>query len=236
MLAVAVTTAPRIEDYLPATLESLREAGFPEPMVFAMPGSRLPSRLEARCAIGRVYPWPNFLRAMRGLLDAHPDADRLAVFQDDVLVARRCREYLDRSWPAGEFGCLSLYTCGRMAKRLDGRGWLPLDFCQTKPHGALAMVFPKRSALRLLADPPGKGELTKTDTWIGRWCRETGLAWLTHVPSLVQHVGRRSAIKYVPGEQRLRSERRWTDARYAEPWVRECRTLLARLATPGPTK
>jgi hypothetical protein len=134
-----------------------------------------------------------------------PRAEAYLLCQDDVLLSPGLRADLERRlWPAADVGVVSLYCpshhahAGPPGFRREDRGW--------DSWGALAYVFPNRSARRLLADAevldhrdlgPGHG-LRNVDGVVGAFCRRQGLGYYVHHPSLAEHVGQTSTLW--PGE------------------------------------
>lgn len=178
-IASAITTCKRQGvDYLPATLESLHSAGF-DPQIVQ----------DAELA----GSWPTLRRALAGLLERSGDA--LAVFQDDILIAKGCREWLEgQLWPSPEekIGVVSLYTASVNHLR---DGWFTADDLPVwRPWGACALVFTRHFAQRVLYDPTNRAFLSGSDTSIGTACRRDGLKWWMHSPSMVDHVGAISAV------------------------------------------
>src|SRR4051812_15694767 len=108
--ACGVTTVPeRRGTLLPRTLGSLQRAGFPAPRLFA-DGVATPEEANwygqtgcatVRCPIVRVAM--NWTLGLWELYARQPRADFFAVFQDDVLVCRDAREYVERQklWERG---------------------------------------------------------------------------------------------------------------------------------------
>jgi hypothetical protein len=76
--AVAVTTAPRpgSSEYLENSRYSIKEAGFPEPVVFADHGMVIPSGVGSSwfSSSRNLGAWGNFHRAVAGLVLRHPKA------------------------------------------------------------------------------------------------------------------------------------------------------------------
>src|SRR3989304_3016743 len=96
--AYGITTVPeRVETWLPQTLRSLAAAGFDRPVLFVdghIPGYE---DLEVVCH-PRVGQLRNWMQALFYLFTTK-DADRYAIFEDDVLACRQLREYVERSPP-----------------------------------------------------------------------------------------------------------------------------------------
>lgn len=177
----AVTTCPREnENYLFGAVASLCEAGF-DPLICNDPGL--------------TGSWPALRNALQSLVAQDPDADAYTVFQDDIRVARGLRAWLDTSlWPDDPAKILvcSLYLSG--ATQITKSGWNDLSQIPVwRPFGACALVFTNSGAKRLISEPMG-GLLTGSDTQVGSLARKSRLGYWTHSPSLVQHIGERSAI------------------------------------------
>ena len=222
--ATAITTAPRSEYYLPDTLASLAAAGWEKPTIFAEPDSPVPDTCQVVDSETRLGSWPNFLRALGTMIQWRPNADWYGVFQDDILIAANCREWLEPQLPPDAI--VSLYCA---AKTAEGRepGWFQIEpgMATRRAYGALAVVFPRALAKLLLCERLGQGSLTKTDIYIGRFCDNHGISYWYHTPSLVRHVGHVSAIKHVPGEKMPRAERSWSDFRHEAEWIADARCI-----------
>lgn len=228
--SVGITTAPRAESYLDETIASIKVAGWPHPIVFAEPQSELwvngPNASSVQHQV-RLGPWGNFLFTLNFMLaSAMRDGnhvDRLLIFQDDVLVARNCREWLERelAFPL-PWHIMSLYTSNATVLPCeDFRGWFnahgryrtPGELKDVDPNwfgvGACAIAMTPDMAIGLLHDPPGKGELTKADYHLSTFCIENGVNWLQHHPSPVRHIGRVSTLGMKPNW--AREEREWME-------------------------
>jgi len=221
--SAAVTAAPRKGTfYLADAIESIAAAGWPDGVVYADPGTpdcRWPMDYAERS----VGPWPQFQRALRGCLESPCDA--VAVFQDDCLVARGCREWLEAElaqWPWPDTGVVSLYTSEQIAKNFGpSRGWfcLPEKSMPRKAYGAVAIAIMRGRAedlAKLFPRPDGR---TKTDYHVACWCKDRGLRWAHHSPSLVRHVGVVSAV------YTRRGNRKWMQYRHEGEFVEDCREL-----------
>lgn len=184
-IASIVTTCKRPGvSYLNATLRSLRTAGFD-------PDVMLDHELKGS--------FRNFKDALQFIV--RPDADAVIVFQDDIEVAAGLRAWLDSNlWPHNpeKIGVLSLYTSSLRDHPMTGWQELQLnvnDENSGRPRlslgalGALAYVFPIRSARQFLKDDPRVEMLSSTDIFVGEWCANSGLQYWTMQPSLVQHIG-----------------------------------------------
>lgn len=167
-----VTTVPaRRGTTLPATLASLASGGFPRPHLFVDgeedgAGWRCEFGLDVTARYPAVRTAGNWVLALTELYCRRPDADRYAVFQDDLVCSANLRPYLEAT-PYPECGYLNLYTFPQNTPRglrtlhQYYRGMPPPpadDFVgfypsNQKGKGALALVF-DREALRALVTHP----------------------------------------------------------------------------------
>jgi len=171
--AVGVTTAPRPLSTLGRTLESLRRAGF--------------GRAEVFDDTARRGAWPNWLAALRALLEKDPAADALLLCQDDAVFCRELRAHLGRTlWPGPDVALCSPYCPAPYRNATAGwhqqrRGWGLV--------GALCWALPRRAAEAVLRDLGRVEAHSRIDARVGRWAAETERTVWYHTPSLVQHVG-----------------------------------------------
>jgi len=177
-LAIAVITAPRQPATLESTLESLRLAGFAQPVqVF-----------EDRDA-NQVANWR---RAARWLLD-NTTAEWLLITEDDVEFCHSAADALAAAVSASSsLHMLSLYTPAHHAADRSRVGWQsfhPSD----DTRGALAWCFdrmtlePLHAALEKWDRPEG------LDRAIGRELAAMHVDTRQHVPSLARHTGGESS-------------------------------------------
>ena len=152
-----VTTVPsRSETLLPHTLASLRSGGFSKPHLF-VDGSRYGPRWDQYYNIGcgmtfrepAVNVAGNWVLSLYELYYREPNADRYALFQDDLVTYRNLRQYLE--------GCV--YPDGsekaRAAYGVDNcRGYLNL---YTSPANAALVPRSPGHANTLPNAPKGLG-------------------------------------------------------------------------------
>lgn len=201
--AVGLTTAPRKNSTLAATLQSLAQAGWPDVRIFAEPGVLL--CLEHSAGVTQrdepLGAFPNFYLGLAELIMREPRADAYLMVQDDVLFARGLRDYFEETlWPRPSVGVISAYCPSHYSHRrssgyrIVSHGW--------HTWGAQAYVFPSASARRLISDlqvvdhrriGPAEG-LRNVDSVVGAWCLRRGLPYYVHIPSLAQHVGHTSTL------------------------------------------
>jgi hypothetical protein len=171
--AIGVITAPRPLPTRERTLASLAQAGFVEPLV---------------CEDSqRRGSWPNWLQAVRGLLQGQPHADVLLLCEDDVIFCRGLRAYLQRSlWPEERVALCSPYCPA--AYRAEFVGW------HRERRGACLVgsqcwAMPRHAAAALLADLGNAASGRHIDARVGHWAAQTGRSVWYHTPSLGQHLG-----------------------------------------------
>jgi len=214
--AIAIITAPRESSRLEATLSSVAEAGWDNPIVVAEPNAPIPasvSQLRVLRNPHRLGPHRNFRRAVSVLLEVEPQADAYAVLEDDIQMSASLRAWLDSTgvWPSDRTGVLSLFTA--YANHSMQPGWHPCRDVPRRAHGAQAYVFPPRAAIAYLSMPPRRMTWGQTDYWVGWWCRESGYEYWMHSPSFVRHTGKESTIIHLPLDE-----------------YRQCREFLPRIA------
>lgn len=229
--AYGVLTVPaRRNTLLVGTLCSLNRAGFTLPRLFIdgekgweEPTSQwLAQRSPWFVNIQTTTRWPkvgvhgNWVLSLYELYVRQPRADRYALFQDDILVCRDLREYLE-GFEGGDMhrSYLNCYTADsppatgnvELARRHGRDGWFRSN---QRGSGALALVFDNEGVRTLLAsrlmtsrpyDDPTRGWRAVDGGISEALCRSDQLhvhrqpytEWC-HRPSLVQHVGYDSTI------------------------------------------
>ncbi len=211
--AVGLTTAPRAKSTVARCLQSLHAAGF-FPTVFAEPGSAIGLNAPTVWRTERLGCWRNYVQTLRDLLAMNPDAEAIAIFQDDVIACKDLREFAEHDlWPSLRTGVVSMYSPeeyeGGGAVGIDKRGHMVLGLC--------ACVFPRAVAQRLVTPefatdwrgchaPNGRVDephLKKAaDKWVAECIAKMGLDVHHYRPSLVQHIDAPSAIGHGGNSQR----------------------------------
>lgn len=111
--AYGITTVPeRIEHHLPRTLNSLLDAGFGNPRLFVDGGTESQYAhlgLQVTTRNPKVKAYANWYLSLLELFMRNPDAQRFAIFQDDIKAVKNLRPYLDRL-PFPQKGYLNLTT------------------------------------------------------------------------------------------------------------------------------
>lgn len=196
------SVASRAATLLPRTITSLAKAGFTEPRLFfdGLPGA-LPG--EVNC-LPKTIRDTSVRTAGHWVLSAYelylrnPQADRFAIFQDDLVTYLNLREYLERArYP--EPGYLNLLTYPenhRLAP--DARGW---HLSNQLGRGATALVFNRPAITALLSQtylvsrPQDKRKGWKSiDGGIVCALKNAGFKEYVHNPSLIQHTGEVSSM------------------------------------------
>lgn len=208
--ATALTTIPkRRQDLLPQALRSLQDAGFTIDRLF-VDGDNTPQSWEkefgtpATCRYPRILTYGSWVLALAETFIRNPTADLFAIFQDDLLMARNVRQYLETfTYPTK--GYWNLYTVRdnqlRAPKSKHGGtvdGWYPSN---QRGLGAVALVFSRQGVIDLLThikmvERPldSKWGWRKVDGGIVNSLRTAGYTEYVHSPSLVQHVGKVSCM------------------------------------------
>lgn len=219
--AYGVTTVPRRRaDLLPATLDSLRAAGFDKPHLFVDGAtSRDATWYEDHFQLSVTSHYPalrvfsHWMLSAAELYARNPHAKRFAIFQDDIMVCRNLRAYLE-DCPYPERGYLNLYTALENEEVIAGKpyGWYEAADVpgRNKPKyhgrvgqggkGALGLVFDRQTLTTLL----GSQKIILRPRDVDGWRRLDGAivtalnteGWreYIHNPSLVQHRGMVSTI------------------------------------------
>jgi hypothetical protein len=222
-----MTVPSRRNDLLPQTLASLKAAGFDRPVLFIDGGDSaayadlgLPI-FSRSTALGNFGNW---LASAVELYLRDPHADFYSLFEDDILISRGARSYIEATATAPD-AYFSLYTCpsNEITSGMSGTGWFRTITKDAAHHravleshdqlrdgsrwqhglGALGLVFPREVFRRLLkqhnmmdhpASPPELDPKRKSDGVIATSMNRAGVAEYCHIPSLMQHVGDQSTL------------------------------------------
>lgn len=255
--AVGITTAPRKQSTLHRCVDSVLRAGF-DPVVFAEPDTPCNVPLHVRIVRrphtiatpaftasalgpdGRFGAWQNWYQSLKDLLELYPFAEAVCIFQDDCVLTRGVREFLEHDlWPSDRTGTVSIYAPNfpgyeqagvTGCKRVVGRHLM----------GAVANIFPRDVAEQIINTKSlsewrgaAKGEqpvphLKKAiDTYIGHAVAELDKNTYYYTPSLAQHISATSSIGHGGSHGKRRSERfpgeggtAWGAFQDHVPWVR----------------
>lgn len=212
---------------LPQTLASLEVAGFPSPRLFvdgADNGTKTNEHLWTSFNLPvtfrnpRIFAFGNWMLGAIELFIRQPAADYYAMFQDDIVLSKNVRQFLERTtWPS-KTCYLSLYTAGAEQEAVSGKpnGWYespPItgrDFFdiaagaerrQQAGQGALALIFTREGLHTLFKQPHfverpmdvSRGQ-RNIDGGIVEAMNKSGWRCWVHNPGLVQHKGEHSTI------------------------------------------
>lgn len=196
------TTAERLDDLLPRTMQSLEAAGFTRPRLFvdgadsSLPWWYFNADVTVRPE-PRVGNYVNWYLGAAELLGRNPDADRFLMLEDDIVLCRGLREYLE-AVPMPAKGYCNLYVGGDGNHMLaEGkRGWFRSD---NRGLGALALMFDRATLVQLLGSESfvrhrfeKKRGGYNVDGAIVAALRSNSVCVIEeycHNPSLVQHTG-----------------------------------------------
>ncbi len=202
--AVAITSSPRSSQTLEQSLKSLTASGWSNYHLFVEPGTVIPSDVcdtQVTLRRNQLGAFPNFYTALTEMVMTNPHVDAYMMCQDDVIYCSGLRDYLEENlWPARRLGVVSLHTACHQDRGgvngffSDDLGW--------GAWGAQAYVFPNASARAFLRNArvlnhrhrgPREGKCN-VDSVVGQWCRDSGLDYYLHTPSLTQHIGETSTL------------------------------------------
>lgn len=205
-----ILEGPRAQPYrrlnlLPQSLQSLKGAGFDKPILFvdneSEPSSwRQEFGLEVVCRYPRIRAFGNWILALGELMLRQPWADYYAIFQDDILVSKNLRQYIERTqYP--DKGYLNLYTFPENQALSRGRTGFYMASKQMRGLGALGLVFDHDAAVACISDPHmatrnrdfNRGHKF-IDGGVVDAMRNQGYSEFVHNPSLVQHTGFKSTL------------------------------------------
>lgn len=151
---VGVTTAPREKGYyLDQTLRSLQNAGWTDIVVFAEPGSPIPDDFDGHVVFRRKQygDWTNWGSGLYELFLSEPDTDYFFMAEDDALVCRGAKQYLEDTLPfIGDFASVSIYTPAKYQQRTIGF----FNCCDgMKTWSTVTVIMPHRSVWKFFSDP-----------------------------------------------------------------------------------
>lgn len=212
---VGLITAPRKEGYyLDKTLDSLARTGFSDVRIFAEPGSIVPEGYNATYRKKQYGDWTNWATAFYELLLSEPDTDLFLMIEDDIILCRMTKEYLEYSIPQlGEFASVSPYTPSKLKRRNivgfhnESRGiqtWSTQAVVMTRQKAICFFsdydvqrhrfenVFGKDEKYWCLPYTDSKNSIK--DVVIGHWAAKNNLPIYYHTPSLVEHIGYHSTL------------------------------------------
>jgi hypothetical protein len=214
---VGVTTVPqRRGDLLLKTLESLNAAGFVKPRLFVdgekdAESWRAEFGLEVTARFPVIRTHGNWFLALGELFIRTPNADRFAIFQDDLIAVKNLRPYLDLcKYP--DNGYWNLLTFPQNQKgttpgfyEAPGYAMPGYAYKVQRGLGAVGLVFSRDAALEILfaqhmverpidADRGWKA----VDGGVVTAANKAGYREYVHSPSLIQHTGVKSTMGNLP--------------------------------------
>ena len=160
---VAVTTAPRHgHDTLSDCLQSIRLAGWREPIVFAEPDVDVPDNCKVQQNLERRGCFHNWLHSARWALE-NTTAEMILCVQDDAVFHPHSRIFAEQHclWPA-DAGFVSLYTPAHYSRKTK-KTMRPTGvnkIVTSSLWGTLAIIW-RRSVLQQVVEHP------TTLTWLG---------------------------------------------------------------------
>lgn len=216
-----MTVPERKERLLPKTVKSLAAGGFTEPRLF-VDGENNLRWWEEKFGFPITLRWPkvgthaNYVLGLYELYLRDPTADRFVLFQDDIVVYKNLRQYLEKV-PYPEQGYCNIYTMHTneaLTVPPYGVGWHPTppltfgtkyhDRMQQRGLGAVGLIFNQAavqallSASHLVMRVLGVNGHEKVDGGIVESMNKANFWEHCHNPSLCQHTGDLSAMGHQP--------------------------------------
>ena len=219
--AYGVTTVPsRRDDLLSRTLQSLKAAGFDTPHLFVdgdkhSDGASWEREFNVSVTVRGGLPiktYGNWLLSIYELYIRNPQANRFAIFQDDMVTYKNLLQYLEKcEYPPS--GYWNLFTTGsnsfgelrkiKMAAPADGfTGWYRAN---QLGRGAVALIMNLKCLQTLLGTshmierPTHATRSTKAvDGAIVTALNKEGWSEYVHFPTLVDHIGEKSSMGHPP--------------------------------------
>jgi hypothetical protein len=204
------TVLSRRGNLLDRTLRSLASGGFAFPHLFVDGDDDAKSwreqyHLNVTCRQPKVGTAGNWALSLYELYYRQPDADRFAIFQDDLIVCKNFRQYLERC-PYPSSGYLNCFTFPSNQNLAKGRtGWYRSN---QFGRGAVALVFNRDVTMRLLSawhmvervQDKQRGHKA-IDGGIVDSLKPLGIKEYVHNPSLTYHTGQVSSMENPPHAQ-----------------------------------
>jgi len=150
---VGVTTCPREQGYyLDRTLASLQQSGWNEIVVFAEPQSLIPDEFKGYVVQRRKQygDWTNWASGLYELFLSEPDTDYFFMGEDDFVLCKGVREYLEQCLPQlGDFASLSLYTPSKYKHTYRG----VYNHCEgMETWSTVTVIMPHKSVWKFFSD------------------------------------------------------------------------------------
>ena len=215
-LGVAITSAPRVVPTLVATVDSMRTAGFTQPIELFIDGQvsvPLDDMIRINPSSVRLGEIKNWVRASRFMLSK--GYEFVLICQDDVQFCLHAYTTLETGilrFKGERLGLISLYTpranvLGRDFRKMD-EGWHRFTPSRNT-WGALAWCFPKRVLETLTAMPDFEQAASREELLDRLVCgilSTMRIVCFQHIPSLAKHIGQTSTLKHKdnPGKDAVR--------------------------------
>lgn len=206
--AYGVTTVPQRRDLLLSqTLASLQQAGFDNPRLFLDGATNADAgwweqnfNLEVTTHCPALGVHGNWITTLQALFIRDPDADRYAIFQDDLITYKNLRPYLEKTpYPSNGYCNLYLFPENQAyIPRIGETGCRETGWHKSNQRGlgAQALIFNREAVLvllssRIMAEHPLDCKIGKVrvDGTVLKAMAAAGWREYVHNPSLVQHTG-----------------------------------------------
>lgn len=190
-IQTAIRTAFRSDPTLEKTVQSMLDAGFQNPVVFAEPDSPDSELISVRWK-SQLKPFKSFVESSQWLLE-NTSSQWFLLCEDDVIFREGAADLI-RTYPMNSNQVLSLYVSsfqqGRVSRN-EGFHAVTGDL-----HGSLAYLVHRESLVKILESRtfrtwPGPA---RVDRAFSQAATECGVELVTHNPSLVQHIGAASTL------------------------------------------
>jgi hypothetical protein len=190
--AIGMTTASRKRSFLYQTLDSLEDAGWPEEAVLlkAEPFSLIPPHDVAyHLNTEPLGAYANWRELLQVLAETHPEADFFVTMQDDVVLWKGLRSFLESSLSPGDQLVCQPYAATIERRTPDRKGWYRC-FTGRALCGAYFFVYPNAILQKVLSIlPTTVPENKHIDGYLAQALNDHGVPFYQHIPSLLQHLG-----------------------------------------------
>lgn len=195
--SAGITTAKRKPSTFERTMSSLSRAGF-HPHVFKDWGVSIDPVFLKNGVTERSESfgaWKNWLEGLKELRASDPSVDFYAMFQDDIVLCKNIRQYLEANlWPTDNTAVVSVFTPYQYSAGKP-KGWNKIDLGRSL-WMAQAYIFNPIHIDTILNDDviiswEGRQNI---DSNVGECLQNNSLEIYYHVPSLSQHISMTSAI------------------------------------------
>lgn len=191
-------------------------AGWENITVFAEPGSKIPHGFTGDVVSRRKQfgDWSNWACGLYELLLTEPDSDYFLMVEDDAIVCKGAKWYLEEHLPDMlPFASVSMYCPSCYKTKWAGF----YNHCHDwKSRSTVTIIMSRQGAIQFFSDPDvqrhrfeytlpvPKDEViwgvqvdplnSIKDAVIGMWAYKNDLPMFYHSPSLAQHIGETSTL------------------------------------------